>query len=103
MIPPSSHHLTLPPDSVETELKLLMTDNALSFDELPGAVQSLTSLVKDLAKEVIELRKQIRILSGEPSKSVEFVGIAVFAEMFLLKSRKFSLLFLTFLPFCRYE
>lgn len=52
-----------------------MTDNALSFDELPGAVQSLTSLVKDLAKEVIELRKQIRILSGEPSKSVEFVGI----------------------------
>ena len=52
-----------------------MTDNALSFDELPGAVQSLTSLVKDLAKEVIELRKQLRILSGEPSKSVEFVGI----------------------------
>lgn len=75
MIPPSSHRLTLLPNSVETELKLIMTDNALSFDELPGAVQSLTSLVKDLAKEVIELRKQIRILSGEPSKSVEFVGI----------------------------
>ena len=52
-----------------------MTDNTLSFDELPGAVQSLTSLVKDLAKEVIELRKQIRIISGETSKSVEFVGI----------------------------
>lgn len=74
-IPPKSHHLTLLPDSVESELKLRMTDNTLSFDELPGAVQSLTSLVKDLAKEVLELRQQIRILSGEPSKSVEFVGI----------------------------
>ena len=52
-----------------------MTDNTLSFDELPGAVQSLTSLVKDLATEVLELRQQIRILSGEPSKSIEFVGI----------------------------
>ena len=45
-----------------------MSDNSLSFDELPGAVLSLTSLVKDLAKEVLELRQQIRILSGEPSK-----------------------------------
>ena len=43
-----------------------MSDNSLSFDELPGAVLSLTSLVKDLAKEVLELRQQIRILSGEP-------------------------------------
>ena len=52
-----------------------MSDNSLSFDELPGAVLSLTSLVKDLAKEVLELRQQIRILSGEPNKSIEFVGI----------------------------
>ena len=52
-----------------------MSDNSLSFDELPGAVLSLTSLVKDLAKEVLELRQQIRILSGEPSQSIEFVGI----------------------------
>ena len=52
-----------------------MSDNSLSFDELPGAVLSLTSLVKDLAKEVLELRQQIRILSGEPIKSIEFVGI----------------------------
>ena len=37
-----------------------MTDNSLSFDELPGAVLSLTCLVKDLAKEVVELRKQLR-------------------------------------------
>lgn len=52
-----------------------MTDNSLSFDELPGAVLSLTYLVKDLAKEVVELRKQIRALSGESSQSIEFVGI----------------------------
>lgn len=52
-----------------------MTDNSLSFDELPGAVLSLTCLVKDLAKEVVELRKQLRALSGEPSQSIEFVGI----------------------------
>lgn len=52
-----------------------MTDNSLSFDELLGAVLSLTYLVKDLAKEVVELRKQIRALSGESSQSIEFVGI----------------------------
>ncbi len=52
-----------------------MSDNSLSFDELPGAVLSLTSLVKDLAKEVVELRKQLRALSGEPSQSIEFVGM----------------------------
>lgn len=52
-----------------------MTEDSLSFDNLPQAVLSLTCLVKDLAKEVVELRQQIRSISGESSQSTEFVGI----------------------------
>lgn len=52
-----------------------MTEDSLSFDNLPQAVLSLTCLVKDLAKEVVELRQQIRFISGESSQSTEFIGI----------------------------
>lgn len=52
-----------------------MTEDSLSFDNLPQAVLSLTCLVKDLAKEVVELRQQIRSIAGESSQSTEFVGI----------------------------
>lgn len=52
-----------------------MTENSLTFDELPGAVSSLTALVKELAKEVCELRGQLIALTGNSKQSTEFIGI----------------------------
>ena len=40
-----------------------ITQDSLSFDQLPGAVMSLTALVKELSREVCELRGQLAALS----------------------------------------
>ena len=52
-----------------------MTQDSISFDQLPGAVMSLTALVKELSKEVCELRGQLAALSEKSIKSVNFIGI----------------------------
>ncbi len=52
-----------------------MTQDSISFDQLPGAVMSLTALVKELSKEVCELRGQLSALSEKSTKSVKFIGM----------------------------
>lgn len=52
-----------------------MAKDSLSFDQLPGAVLSLTILVKDLSREVSELRGQLAALTGNTKQSETFIGI----------------------------
>ena len=52
-----------------------ITQDSLSFDQLPGAVMSLTALVKELSREVCELRGQLAALSENSKQSVNFIGI----------------------------
>ena len=52
-----------------------MTQDSLSFDQLPGAVMSLTALVKELSREVCELRGQLAALNENSKQSVNFIGI----------------------------
>lgn len=52
-----------------------MIQDSISFDQLPGAVMSLTALVKELSQEVCELRRQLAALSEKSIKSVKFIGI----------------------------
>lgn len=58
-------------------LHFSMTEIALTFDELPGAVSSLTELVRELSNEVKRLRSQIDDLTGNSKQSIEFAGIDV--------------------------
>lgn len=60
--------------SVEV-IAFTMTQDSLSFDQLPGAVMSLTALVKELSREVCELRGQLAALSENSKQSVNFIGI----------------------------
>lgn len=52
-----------------------MATDSLSFDQLPGAVLSLTTLVKELSREVSELRGQLAALTGNTRQSLTFIGI----------------------------
>lgn len=52
-----------------------MTQDSLSFDNLPQAVLSLTALVKQLSHEVSELRGQLLTITENAKQSVTFVGI----------------------------
>lgn len=53
-----------------------MLQNSITFDELPGAVSSLTALVRELVKEVGELRKMLAPERAIPKSATQFIGIA---------------------------
>lgn len=53
-----------------------MLQNSITFDELPGAVSSLTALVWELVKEVGELRKMLTPERTIPKSATQFIGIA---------------------------
>ena len=48
-----------------------MLQNSITFDELPGAVSSLTALVREL-----ELRKMLAPERAIPKSATQFIGIA---------------------------
>jgi len=60
----------------------------LSFDQLPGAVMSLTALVKELSREVCELRGQLAALSENSKQSVNFIGIERQTTVIAIAARK---------------
>lgn len=58
-----------------------MLQNSITFDELPGAVSSLVSLVRELANEVRELRAQLTSERGKPKSNTKFIGLAEACEI----------------------
>lgn len=58
-----------------------MYNNAITFDELPGAVSSLVNLVRELADEVRELRAQLTSERGNQKSNTKFIGLAEACEI----------------------
>lgn len=58
-----------------------MLNNIITFDELPGAVSSLVSLVRELADEVRELRAQLASERNNPKSNAKFIGIEKACEI----------------------
>lgn len=58
-----------------------MFNTSISFDELPGAVSSLVSLVRELANEVRELRAQLTSERNNTKSNSRFIGIPEACEI----------------------